>query len=41
MDSVEIPRNIESALQDPKWKVAGLEEMNGLTVNGTWEGGTT
>lgn len=35
--SVDIPRYIQSVLQDPYWKMAVLEEINALTGNDTWE----
>jgi len=37
MDSMEIPKNIQEALQDPKWKVVMDEEMRALLENKTWE----
>lgn len=37
IDGVEIPRDVQNALDDPYWKVAVLKEMNDLTGNDTWE----
>ncbi|KAH0705722.1 hypothetical protein KY285_010259 [Solanum tuberosum] len=34
---MEIPRNVQDALNVPKWKKAILEEMNALDRNETWE----
>lgn len=34
---MEIPRNVNDALQVPKWKVAILEEMKALEKNKRWE----
>ena len=33
----EVPKNINEALSDPKWRMAVQEEMNALKKNGTWE----
>ena len=35
--SNKIPRNVEEALQDPKWKKAMEEEISALLKNETWE----
>lgn len=32
-----IPRNIQEALNEPKWKLTVLEDMNALIKNDTWE----
>lgn len=32
IDNVEIPRDIQSALQDPHWKATVLEEINALIM---------
>ena len=32
-----VPRNIQEDLDDPNWKLAVMEEMNGLRRSGTWE----
>lgn len=37
VDSVEIPRNIQEALQKPEWAAAVTEEVQALVKNGTWE----
>lgn len=34
---LSIPRNIQEALECPKWKEAVMEEMNALVKNNTWE----
>lgn len=31
-----VPRNIQEALDNPKWKLAVMEEMNALKKSGTW-----
>lgn len=36
IDQVEVPKDIQSALQDPKSKPVVLEEMRGLVENDTW-----
>ena len=35
--SNQIPRSVEEALQDPKWKKAIDEEISALVKNETWE----
>ena len=35
--SNKLPRNVEEALQDPKWKKAIEEEISALMKNKTWE----
>ena len=35
--SNKIPRNVEEALQDPKWKKAMEEEISALMKNETWK----
>ena len=37
MDGVAIPRSIQEALSDPKWKEAVMEEMKALDNNNTWD----
>ena len=37
VDSVEIPRTIQEALQRPEWAAAVMEEVQALVKNGTWE----
>ena len=37
LNSTEIPKNIQGALDDPKWKDAVMEEMKALIANHTWE----
>lgn len=37
LDSIAIPTNIHSAMSDPKWKEAVMEEMGALIENQTWE----
>ena len=37
LTNIEIPRNIEEALADQKWKEVVLEEMGALERNLTWE----
>lgn len=34
---VEIPKSIQEAWRDPKWRKAGIEEMQALKKNKTWE----
>lgn len=33
---VQIPKNIEEALESPKWKAAVMEEITSLKNNETW-----
>jgi len=37
VDSVEIPRNIQEALQRPEWAATIIEEVQALVKNDTWE----
>ena len=37
MTNVQIPNNIQEALNQPKWKVANMEEIQALEKNRTWE----
>ena len=37
VDSIVVPKDIQGAMQDPKWKAAVMEEMKALVGNGTWE----
>jgi len=37
LSGMEIPRNVQDALNVPKWKKAILEKMNALDRNETWE----
>ncbi|KAK3024584.1 hypothetical protein RJ639_044326 [Escallonia herrerae] len=37
LSKTEIPRNIQEALADPKWRIAVQEEMGALKRNDTWE----
>ena len=37
MTNVQIPNNIQEALNQPKWKVAIMEEIQALEKNRTWE----
>ena len=37
LDRVKIPKNIEEALQIPKWKEVVMEKIRALEKNGTWE----
>ena len=37
LDKTRIPRDIQEALQDPKWEAAIKEEVQALKKNGTWE----
>lgn len=36
LDSTEIPRNIQEALEIPKWRKAVMDEMKALEANKTW-----
>ncbi|CAJ2646885.1 unnamed protein product [Trifolium pratense] len=38
LSSVEIPKNVQVALEVPKWREAVLEEMKALEKNKTWNG---
>ena len=37
MDSIDIPKNVHSALLDPRWKATVEEEMDALLKNNAWE----
>ena len=37
LDSIQIPRDIQEALGQPKWVAAINEEVQALEKNGTWE----
>ena len=37
LDSIQIPRDIQEALQQPEWTAAVNEEVQALEKNGTWE----
>ena len=37
IDSTEVPKNIQNAMSDPKWRVVVMEEMDALVGNKTWE----
>lgn len=37
IDNIEIPRNVQEALQKPEWAAAVTEEVQALVKNGTWE----
>jgi hypothetical protein len=37
LSSVSIPRNLQEALNDPKWRIAMQEEMKALHKNKTWD----
>ena len=37
LDSAEIPKNIQGAMEDSKWKAAVMEEMKALIANRTWD----
>ncbi|RVW36141.1 Retrovirus-related Pol polyprotein from transposon RE1 [Vitis vinifera] len=37
LDRIQIPKNIQEALEIPKWKEAVMEEIRALEKNGTWE----
>jgi hypothetical protein len=34
---LSIPRNLQEALNDPKWRIAMQEEMKALHKNKTWD----
>ena len=36
LDRVNIPKNIQEALEIPEWRAAVMEEMRALEKNGTW-----
>ena len=35
IDSIEVPKNIQSSMSDPKWRVVVMEEMNVVVGNKT------
>jgi len=37
IDSIEIPKNIQSAMNDLRWKAIVMEEMTTLVENHTWD----
>jgi hypothetical protein len=37
LSSVSVPRNLQEALSDPKWRTAMHEEMEALHKNKTWD----
>ncbi|CAL5338710.1 unnamed protein product [Camellia sinensis] len=37
LDRVNIPKNVEEALEIPEWREAVIEEIRALETNGTWE----
>jgi hypothetical protein len=37
LSSVSIPKNLQEALSDPKWREAMQEEMKALHKNNTWD----
>jgi IS30 family transposase len=37
VDNIEVPNNIQEALQKPEWAAAVTEEVQALVRNGTWE----
>ena len=37
LDCAEIPKNIQGAMGDPKWKAVVMEEMKALVGNHTWD----
>ncbi|RVW92088.1 Retrovirus-related Pol polyprotein from transposon TNT 1-94 [Vitis vinifera] len=37
LDRIQIPKNIQKALEIPEWKEAVMEETRALEKNGTWE----
>ena len=37
LGNITIPKRVEEALQDPRWKAAMDEEMMALEKNNTWE----
>ncbi|RVW67994.1 Retrovirus-related Pol polyprotein from transposon RE1 [Vitis vinifera] len=37
LDNIQVPNNIQEALDSPKWKSAVYEEIHALEKNGTWE----
>lgn len=37
IDNIRVPKNVQEAMSDPKWKNAVMEEMNTLIKNNTWD----
>ena len=37
LDNIKIPKNIQEALEIPKWREAVMEEIRALEKNGTWD----
>ena len=37
LSSIEIPKNVQEAFGDPRWKAAIVEEVKALEKNGMWE----
>ncbi|CAH9055335.1 unnamed protein product [Cuscuta epithymum] len=37
IDSISIPKSVKEALAHPEWRLAMIEEMNALDLNGTWD----
>ena len=37
LDRIQIPKNIQEALEIPEWKEAVMEKIRALEKNGTWE----
>ncbi|KAL6331881.1 hypothetical protein AAG906_020228 [Vitis piasezkii] len=37
LDRIQIPKNIQEALEIPEWREAVMEEIRALEKNGTWE----
>ena len=37
LSSIEIPKNVQEAFGDPRWKTTVVEEVKALEKNGTWE----
>ncbi|XP_052198904.1 sulfhydryl oxidase 2-like isoform X6 [Diospyros lotus] len=38
LDRIQIPKNIQEALEIPEWRELVMEEISALEKNGTWEG---
>ncbi|CAN1132933.1 Retrovirus-related Pol polyprotein from transposon TNT 1-94 [Linum perenne] len=37
LDNTKVPKNIQEALQEPKWKQAVIDELQALEKNNTWD----
>ena len=37
LDRIQIPENIQEALEIPEWREAMMEEIRALEKNGTWK----